>query len=62
MSYIMTETSPKGQMSFDANAKRITKKGTTKERAYAAIALFVAAGLALGACGVRLSGRSSGFA
>ncbi len=26
-------------MPFDANAKRITKKGTTKERAYAAIAL-----------------------
>ena len=49
-------------MPFDANAKRITKKGTTKERAYAAIALCVAAGLALGACGVRLSGRSSGFA
>ena len=49
-------------MPFDANAKRITKKGTTKERAYAAIALFVAAGLALDACGVRSSGRSSGFA
>ena len=49
-------------MPFDADAKRITKKGTTKERVYAAIALFVAAGLALGACGVRLSGRSSGFA
>ena len=46
---------PEETDAIDANAKRITKKGTTKERAYAAIALFVAAGLALGACGVRLS-------